>query len=64
MEVKNPLVDIRSLTSAWADNEEDDYSHELEFFNANIRRITNAIINLLEMKADALRRLKWWWPSD
>ncbi|MCF5691106.1 hypothetical protein GIV23_12045 [Pseudomonas sp. PA-1-2A] len=64
MEVKNALVDIRSLTSAWADNEEDDYSHELEFFNANIRRITNAIINLLEMKADALRRLKWWWPSD
>ncbi|MEE4683597.1 hypothetical protein V2K05_06645 [Pseudomonas alliivorans] len=63
MEVKNALVDIRSLTSAWADNEDGDYSHELNFFDANIRRITAATISLLDMKADALRRLKWWWPS-
>ncbi|WP_339528526.1 hypothetical protein [Pseudomonas mucidolens] len=63
MEVKNALVDIRSLTSAWADNEDGDYSHELDFFDANIRRISAATISLLEMKADALRRLKWWWPS-
>ena len=64
MEVKNALVDIKSLTSSWADNEDNDYSHEIEFFDANIRRITNATINLLEMQVDARRRLKWWWPSD
>lgn len=63
MEVKNALVDIRSLTCDWAGHAEDDYSHELEFFNANIKRITSAIISLLGMKADARRRLQWWWPS-
>ncbi|MCF5547762.1 hypothetical protein [Pseudomonas salomonii] len=64
MELKNALVDIRSLTSTWVDNVDGDFSHEIEFFDVNIRRITAAIISLLEMKTDAQRRLKWWWPSD
>lgn len=57
-EVRNALLDSRSLASAWADNLDNDYSYEIQYFKANIQRIAFAIENLEKMRVE---NRKWSW---